>query len=212
MIQGGKTMSSIRTNSVLIFPVSSSPLGLSYKDWCKKWCEWIVPIPKNINPTADKSGMLAMQCQKFSGVIFLCQTFESNPTRPSRSVTIPNGSSIFMPIINWISVLGGKEKSKNDLKKKAKEMMDEVVKLQLLINGKVISLNFLDFRVQTPVFDVVLPKNNMFDVKQGQNSIVADGFWIFFRPQAKRLKIETYGACRSGKTQISVDYILNNQS
>jgi hypothetical protein len=207
-----KDISSIQTDGLLIFPISSRPLGLSYRDWCNRWCEWIVPIPKNINPTADKSGMLTLQSQIFSDVMFLCQTFESTPSNSHRFVTIPNGSSIFMPIINWISVIGGKEKCKNDLKKKAKEMMDEVVKLQLLINGKLVSLNFLDFRVQTSVLEVVLPKNNIFDIKPGHTLIAADGYWIFFRSHAKQLKIETYGACRSGRTQISVDYVLNTQS
>jgi hypothetical protein len=199
----------IRTPELIVFPPESLPLGVSYSEWCKRWCQWIVSIPKQVNPTKDKKGRLGGQCQDIPGVYFLCQTFESAPSVPHRHVNVPNSSSIFMPIINWISVLGGEEKNEEDLKKLAKKMIDEVARVQLLINDKPVPFNLLNFRVQSPVFSMLLPTDNIFDVEPGPTSIIVDGFWIFFQPLVTDLCLETYGACRSGVTQISVNYHLH---
>jgi hypothetical protein len=150
----------------------------------------------------DKSGRLGGQCQDIPGVYFLCQTFESVPSVPHRRLNIPYASSIFMPLINWISVLGGEEKNEKDLKKLARKMIDEVAQVKLLVNNKPVPFNLLDFRAQSPVFNIVLPSDNIFDLDPGATSIIVDGFWIFFQPLVRELCIETYGACRSGRTKI----------
>jgi len=149
-----------------------------------------------------------MKSHNNSKVIFLCQTFESVESMPQRHVILPVGSSIFMPIINWISVIGGKEKEEKDLKKLAKEMMDEVVKLHISLNGKPLPINLWNFRVQTPAFVIDLPNMNIFGVPKGKKLVLVDGFWIFFQPLVNNFSIETFGACRSGKTRISVNYNL----
>lgn len=115
-----------------------------------------------------------------------------------------------MPVINWISVLRGDERNGQDLIRLAKKMMDEVVKLPQLINGQQLPIDLRDYRMHSPVLDLVLPENNILNVKAGATSVVVDGFWIFFRPLARQISIETYGACRSGKTQIAVHYQINS--
>lgn len=179
-------------------------MGLSYSEWCKKWCYWVASIPKKRNPTFDNSGFLTSAAQNVPEVIFLCQTFESVSTVPHRTINMPNNSNIFMPIINWISV---KEANNTEyLIKLANAMIDEVVELRFMINGKNVPIDLTDFRFQSSVFNLVLPEGNIFDVEPGETSIVTDGFWIFFRPFVKDFTIETYGACRSGMTHIEVSY------
>ena len=175
-------------------------------NWCKNWCQWISSIPKAINPTNNQSNNIIIHKQNFPGVIFLCQTFESVPTKPHRTITIPKDVCIFMPIINWISIQERKEETSNYLKMLAKEMMDEVANLNLLINGYPISINLRNFRFHSPIFKMSVPDDNIFGVKSGTKTIVTDGFWIFFQPLVNDLIIETYGACRSGRTQIAVNY------
>ena len=181
---------------------------MSYEDWCVKWCQWITSIPKETNPTVNNSKSWILHKDEDAKVVFLCQTYESVRSMSKRHISIPAGSSIFMPIINWISVLGGKEKNTMDLKKLAEKMIDEVVKLQFIINGTSIKADLWDFRVQTSAFDILLPNNNIFDVPEGRTSMVVDGFWMFFQPLRNRLSIETFGACRSGITHIAVNYEL----
>lgn len=203
-------MTHITSSDIEVFTPKSDPLGTSYKDWCKKWCEWVVSIPKQVNPTGDATGGYATQAQNVPEVLFLCQTFESSRSIPNRKVMITNGTNIFMPIINWISVLGGAERNEDDLKKLAKEMMDEVVKLQIFINGQLLPVDLAGFRFQSPILHLVLPIENIFDLKHGPTTLVVDGFWIFFRPLVRHLTLETYGACRSGRTQIAVKYELDS--
>jgi hypothetical protein len=109
-----------------------------------------------------------------------------------------------MPIINYICVPDGKEAQ--DWKKEAEEHMDKVVRLNFYINGKLIPINLSDFRVQTPAFDIYLPDNNSFGIPEGNSLIIVDGFWIFFQPLVNNFSVETLGACRSGKTQITIKY------
>lgn len=196
------------SSDIVIYPPESRPLGLSYEDWCIKWCQWITSIPKQSNPTVNNSKSWILQKDGNAKVVFLCQTYESATSIPKRHISVPTGSNIFMPIINWISVLGGNEKNTMDLKKLAEKMIDEVVKLQLIINGSPIKADLWDFRVKTPAFDIVLPNNNIFGVSGGRTSMVVDGFWMFFQPLQDRLSIETFGACRSGITRIAVNYEL----
>lgn len=199
----------IKSSEILVYPPNSNPLGYSYREWCKKWCQWIATIPKKANPTSDNSGLLTRKAQLFSKVIFLCQTFESVPMIPHRQIEFIAGQYVFMPIINWISVQDETNNGRG-LRKLAKKMMDEVVKLHLSVNGKTIPIDLSNFRFQSPIFNVLLPSDNIFDVRPGKTAIVADGFWIFFKALVKNLEIETLGACRSGRTHIAVDYHLNS--
>lgn len=85
-----------------------------------------------------------------------------------------------MPIINWISVLETTDRGKEyDFEKLTKERMDEATNLKLAINDKSILLSFKNFRVRSISDQLVLPKDNIFDMEPGATSFVADGFWIF---------------------------------
>jgi hypothetical protein len=112
-----------------------------------------------------------------------------------------------MPIINWIYALERKEKDEEEnIRKLAMERMDEVANLRFSINGKAVPFNLSNFRAQSVVPDIVLPDDNIFDMKPGATSIVADGFWVFFQPLVKDLTLETYGSCQSGIIRISGNY------
>src|SRR5919199_4030642 len=91
--------------SELLFPVDSKPYGLTYGEWTIKWWQWLLSIPISSNPAFDTTGSFANINQNESSVFFLCQTIEANDIAPTRKCTIPSGKGIFMPIINWISIL-----------------------------------------------------------------------------------------------------------
>src|SRR6476619_8531311 len=78
--------------------------GLTFEEWSIKWWSWILGVPKYHNPTIDVTGEFASLKQNNSNVVFLCQTFEAGANMPVRSIMISRGTSIFMPLINWISV------------------------------------------------------------------------------------------------------------
>ena len=178
---------------------------------CDQWCRWIISIPKIKSPTIYDIGTLAAQTASVENTIFLCQNFDFQylSTGLERRVTIPAGWSVFMPVINWISVLEKEERGKeDDIKKLAGEKMDEAANLEIKVNGTLVPLCFDKFRIQSFSEKIEIPKDNIFDMEPGTTSYVTDGFWIFFKPLSLDLTLETYGSCQSGIIQIASKYHL----
>ena len=60
-------------------------------------------LPKKVNPALDPTGQNAFKGQSDDNIFFLCQTIEGTKPQPTRKISIRRGTSIFMPILNWIS-------------------------------------------------------------------------------------------------------------
>jgi hypothetical protein len=176
---------------------------------CNQWCQWIISVPKLKSPTIYEVSCASAQAHNLSKTIFLCQSFDFQYLNPGieRSVRIPLGWNVFMPVINWVSVLEEEEKGREeDIMRLAAERMDEAANLNVRINDVPISLSFNNFRIKSVSGRILLPKDNLFDMQPGVTSYVADGYWIFFKPLTSDLTIETYGSCQSGAIQVSSKY------
>lgn len=194
----------------IIFPSDSDPFGLSYSNWTAKWWEWIVKIPKATNPLFDMTGLKAKINQIDKRAFFLCQTLESTKNVPQRTIKIPKGSSIFMPIINWLSILHEDGETDDELLCRATERMDVVKDLQLIINGNVLDAQLIKrFRFRSPFIDIVLPEGNIFDKPHGVTHVVSDGYWLFLKPITQNTTISSFGSCSSGITKIRSDYDIS---
>jgi hypothetical protein len=146
--------------------------------------------------------------------VFLCQSFDFQCQKTGRegSITIPQGWNVFMPIINWISILEREEIGKEEyFTRMAEERMDEAANLNIKVNGIQIPISFNDFRIKAIKGRIDLPEHNIFDMDPGVTSYVADGFWIFFKPLTSDLTLETYGSCQSGIIQISSKYCVKSE-
>lgn len=144
-----------------------------------------------------------------SRTIFLCQTFDFQHVSsiPRRSVFVPKDWNIFLPILNWVYAMEDKEENEKDgLLNLARERMDDAANIKFLINGRPAIINLSAFRTQPVVTEVLLPKDNVFDIRPGLTTIITDGFWILFRPLVNVLTLETFGSCRLGITRIEVNY------
>jgi len=60
-------------------------------------------------------------------------------------------------------------------------MQDSVISLQASINGTNIS-GLEKFRIQSPLFNFTLPKDNILGLLPQTTSAVSDGNWIFLKP------------------------------
>lgn len=210
---GTPDFKSVRTPEIIIFSPKSQPPGLDYQELCNKWCRWLVSIPKPLSPTLHEWKPQTNMDHSIREIIFLCQTFDFQqiPLVPVRSVSVPSGYRIFMPIINWVYALDGKgHDEQENIRRLASEKMDEASNLRLSINGEPIALEFSNFRVSSVVKNVLLPNDNIFEMKPAVTSIVVDGFWIFFRLLSSELILDTYGSCQSGRTKIAVSYHLRS--
>jgi hypothetical protein len=194
---------------VPIYSIDSKPFGLSFGDWSIRWWQWLLSIPIESNPAADTTGINTNKNQNDPNVFFLCQTYEAVKLIPYRGADIPLNRSIFMPIINWISILGYDAESDQDLVAIAKKKMDVVANLEIKIDGIVIMEDLKKYRVQSPFFEAELPTDNLLGLSAGTKRCVSDGYWIFLKPFKESISLSTSGSCSSGLTNIGVQYHLN---
>ncbi|MGH9977284.1 MAG: hypothetical protein ACRD8Z_15830, partial [Nitrososphaeraceae archaeon] len=159
-----------------IFSVNSKPFGYTYEFWSVRWWQWLLSIPKSISPAFDPTGVHANINQNDPNVFFLCQTYEEGtPSIPNRTITIPAGRSIFIPIINWISILHIDGETDQELIEIAKNRMDVVGNLKFAVNGLTVDMGLDRYRVQSGLFEVALSKDNILLLPPGTVRAVSDG-------------------------------------
>ena len=64
---------------------------------------------------------------------------------------------------------------------RARNSMDRLICVQLIVDGKKIS-NLSEYRVLSEFFDLTFPENNVYDVNTKNTRAVCDGYWAFLRP------------------------------
>lgn len=112
-----------------------------------------------------------------------------------------------MPVLNWVSVKGHDGNTDDDLQQVAKKRMNLISNLDVIINGETFR-GSEKYRFQSPVFDVILPEDNILDVKPGNTRFFSDGYWIFTEPIFADIDLSTFGSCSAGITRIGVNYSI----
>lgn len=172
--------------------LDSKPYGVSYPQWTAKWWQWALSIPLKDNPQNDPTGK---NCGlKQSGPVwFLVGTTGG---LAERQCNIPAGKAILFPIIN--AECSYKEnpglKTESELRNCAKSQVDQVTNLQVTVDG--LSIQALkNYRIQSPIFDITFPENNIYGVSAGPSKGVSDGYWVFLEPfSAGKHEIDFSGA------------------
>jgi len=117
-----------------------------------------------------------------------------------------------LPILNYGGTLADSPdvKSEKELLLLTKKEMDININLDVVVDG--VKLNGLQrYRIQTPIFDVVLPEKNLFGGTPGPTRGASDGYWLFLQPLPKgKHKIHTFGSCLAGKIMIGVNYDITS--
>ena len=173
-----------------IAPPQSSSHGLTCGQWAAKWWQWALSIPADQNPVADPTGQFAGVGQS-GPVWFLAGSFGGDV---DRTVVIPAGKSIFMPVYNWIfgsSVWDcdptnpGVPCDVPTLRQKAAESTTSALVVEAWIDGVQVN-NIRDYRGISPQpFPIVIPEGNVLGNPAGTYCPqVADGYWLMLRPFA----------------------------
>ena len=81
-------------------PANANEYGKGYAGLTAEWLEWTVAVPAPTNPILDLDGTFAAEGQS-GKVWFLTGTLGGPATR---AVTIPAGTSLFFPIVNYFWV------------------------------------------------------------------------------------------------------------
>lgn len=191
-------------NKIPVFTQDSFPYGISFSEWTARWWQWALSIPIECNPVKHMSSH-NYATKQAGPVWFLAGT---DGGFAERKCTIPAGRSILLPILNHGGTLADtpNAKSEIDLLGFTNEEMDIVSELDVVVdNMKLQGLE--NYRVKSPIFDVVLPENNLFDGVPGPTKGASDGYWLFLKPLNKgKHRIQSFGSCRSGRIRIGVDY------
>jgi hypothetical protein len=167
---------------VFLYRTDESPFGYSWKEWASLWAKWMLSIPKKTNPTLDDTGMYSSVNQYCKNVWFLTGTF-GNIVPIVRKCHILKEKSILFPILEKEDSLAEDSdlKSDSDLIKRSKEAINNVVSMEVTLDGENIE-NLENYRVQSLVFDLNFPKNNVYDVTPGITRSVCEGYWVFLKP------------------------------
>ena len=202
-------MSKLNFDQIKFFTREDKPYGLSYGEWSAKWWQWLLSIPRTTNPAFDSTGQNALINQREQHVFFLCQTYEGVESVPSRKITISRNKGVFLPIINWVSLMEHDGKTDQELLNLARERMDVVANLEIKINGITVREGLEKYRFLSPFFDAHLPEDNIIGIAPGKRRGISDGYWLFLKPQNDEVTLTSFGSCSSGATKIGVDYQID---
>ncbi len=196
--------------SLKLLPPGAKPLGDSFEEWIIRWWTWLLSIPKSENPSKDIRDLNVHFGQIDPRVIFLCQSFDNLVVTSQRRIHIRYGSSIFMPIINWISIQGEDGETTEKMLLIAKKKMDAIGDLVVKFNGK--TINGLEkYRFASRPFEIELIPDNILEISPCKTQFISDGYWIFTEPIFSHLDLSTFGTCSMGITRIGISYSIDIQ-
>jgi hypothetical protein len=154
------------------------------------WWQWALSIPKSRNLLLDKTGENCMVGQR-GFVWFLAGTFFGGSA--TRTCSVPEDKSLFFPVTNLSffnspNACGQGNQSFTAAQERAAiKPIDAVKALSVTVDGTDVKKTLLR-RVQSQVFDVVLPDDNIFtsDFSPCPGGIysptVGDGYYVSLGP------------------------------
>jgi hypothetical protein len=173
--------SSSANSTIMPLAVDTKQYNLSYGEWTAKWWQWALSIPKDKNPAADVTGENCDEGQS-GPVWFLAGTFGG---LNERNCDIPANKTILFPVINGACSYAEypELRTEAELRSCAVSSNDAVSELMVTIDGQAINESQLrSYRVQSPLFNLTLPENNINGLPASTTQAVSDGFWVFLPP------------------------------
>lgn len=189
-----------------VVPVTSRYEDQSYGELSVAWWQWALAAPLPNNPLVDTDGSLGAIGQS-GDVWFLVGNDNSFADLPVfRSLTVPKDKALFFPLINfvWVTIPpnpgypagdlpfsepGAEAFARSVIADAAYGGIDGASVLECEIDGRPLT-NLFDFRVYSPVFDVILPADyqntwgyaTQLDHGGLYTDTVSDGYWLLLKP------------------------------
>ena len=187
-----------------VLPPSSHPFGATYGVWSARWWQWALGQPVPTNPLLDTTGASCGVGQA-GKVWFLAGTFGGGSA--IRTCTIPAGKALFFPVANAFCSEEGNGTPEAQ-RACAKSTMDAATNLSAEVDS--ISIQDLQlYRVQSPIFDLTLPDNNIFGAPAGvYTPTAADGIQLMLAPLSAGSHVIHFHTVFPGNDPIDVTYHL----
>ena len=159
------------------FPPDSKPYNVTYPEWSVRWWKWVLTIPEENNPIADQTGKDCGINQQ-GPAWFLTGTLGGSVIR---HCTIPSGKAILMSPLNAECSFAEFPAMKTDSELSGCAKYSNDAQIVVSIDGT--KLQNLDaYHVQSQIFNVTLPQNNIYGAPGGPTQAVSDGWWIMLKP------------------------------
>lgn len=157
-----------------------------YAQWTAEWWQWVLSLPVSDNPLFDETGAQADIAQPNPKAFYLVGVVNESNTA-SRSITVPQGTPLFGPVINFENdnVFYDPPVTVPQLRADAAASVDTATYF-LELDGE--PRPDLVARIQSPVFDYVLPEeDNIYqffgtDIAGRIKPAVSDGYWFYIPP------------------------------
>jgi hypothetical protein len=188
-----------------LFERHENPFGKSWETWAASWCDWLLSIPKKKNPSLDKTGKYCSLNQNNRNVWFLAGTF-GNVVTIKRKCIIPSRKAIFFPILVKEDSFAEDSdiKTESDLIKRSEQATNRLISIEAAIDSQRVK-HLENYRVRSLVFDLIFPKENVYNVRPGLTRSVCDGYWLFIKP----LRPGTHSIFFRGETSLEEPYTIN---
>jgi hypothetical protein len=198
-------------SQALMYLVDSEPFGIPYYKWTESWWNWLLSIPKDSNPALDMDGK---QCQRGMHykypVLFLVGSLNGTATR---NCVIPSNVSLFFPATTSFCYNTDSLKRAEHILRGCASLQKSDINTNVMIDGSDLNTFAYDItnaRVQSNLFGVNVPGDNILDISPQNISGIAAGDWVFLKPNA--LPPGTHEVSFTGNlngTRSDVSYSLN---
>jgi hypothetical protein len=193
-------------NGLELYAADSKPFGRTYAEWTARWWQWVLSIPKTENPLVDENEKNCVNNQ--SGPVWFLTGTLKGPAE--RSCTIPADKAILFPIINVeASSAEGDGTTEEALAARVKFEMDQITDMRATIDGTNVE-KLRQYRIQSPLFNVTLPADNVLGVPAQITKMMSEGYWLFLKPlEPGKYDLNSFGSCLAGRIKIGVSYHLS---
>ena len=182
-------LSSSQSPTPSTFFAGSTPYGVPYNNWLEKWWQWNIQIPKEQHPQTVNFNLIKCPVGESGSVSFLTHSLQGES---QYSCTIPAGHAILTPISTGECTTDEAHSSiPVDMLRCASEG-DKYLSFDATVDG--VHLNGLGAQglcqglcqnyAISRIFNITVPKDNFLDLKPGQWSEIATGYFVFLKPLA----------------------------
>lgn len=164
-----------------IIPLDAQPHGKSYAEWSVAWWQWLFSIPYYENPGLDPDGGFVALNQ--SGQVWFLAPNYGGGQVDERWATIPTGKMLFIDVAAFLGTwAAGDPQEIDELIAVITEVVDNIGEIEFEIDGELVE-NITDYRVQSPIFDITFPVDNVFGLEPGTYSpTYAEGYYVMLAP------------------------------
>jgi hypothetical protein len=208
MIAGNGALAQDATPSPTAAPTITPPGG-DYADWAAAWGQWGLSFPAAVNPGSDATGA-ACGLGQHGSTFFLAASYVGVGA-VVRTCTIVEGMSVLVPVIAVDCSTAEADPfhgtDADSLASCAKTNADAITAAHASIDGTDVA-DLASYRVQSPVFTLVLPDGNVLNAPAGVASVVVDGAFLNLEDLSVGNHTISYGGTYQSGGALDITYNL----